>query len=102
LRPKLYLSTQLRYTYVLIKRIGFRPCNNSIAFPIYSNSGIILFSRSLDAATYIITHTHNHPSTGEYNSITPEGKKKLTTSNDIAIMTTMANNKSRIPEIEKT
>lgn len=46
-------------------------------------------------------HTHNHPCTAAYNSITPQGKKRLATQADIQTIISMTKNNSKTSEIVK-
>ena len=48
-----------------------------------------------------LEHSHNHPCTALYNSITPHGKKELTTQQDIRTIVNMTNNDSKVTEIIK-
>lgn len=56
---------------------------------------------SLNEPKDLTEHTHNHPCTESYNSITPHGKKQLTTQKDLELIANMSMNNSKIPEILK-
>ncbi|GAA5796038.1 hypothetical protein HPULCUR_001406 [Helicostylum pulchrum] len=56
---------------------------------------------SLNEPKNEMEHTHNHPCTATYNSISPFGKKLLTTQQDVKVIARMTNNNSKITEIMK-
>ncbi|KAI9273834.1 hypothetical protein EDC94DRAFT_579809 [Helicostylum pulchrum] len=56
---------------------------------------------SLNEPKNEMEYTHNHPCTAAYNSVSPFGKKELTTQQDIKTIASMPNNNSKVTEIMK-